>query len=67
MEMWIHTVGPEDRKSIRLVSIDMRAAYYHAARNRLPHAQVVVDRSRVMKQPFRLRAFAVLGAFHANM
>lgn len=65
--MWIHTVDPEDRKSNRLVSIDMWAAYYQAARNRLLHAQVVVDRSRVMKQPFRLRAFAELGAFQANM
>jgi transposase len=40
----------QERKSIRFVSIDMWAPYHQAARNKLPHAKVVVDRFHVMKQ-----------------
>jgi len=50
LENWIETLSPRERKSIRFVSIDMWAPYYQAARNKLPHAKVVVDRFHVMKQ-----------------
>lgn len=50
LEDWIDTLSQEDRKSIRFVSIDMWAPYDQAARNKLPHAKVVVDRFHVMKQ-----------------
>jgi len=47
---WIESLGPQKRKAIRFVSIDMWAPYYQAARSSLPHAKVVVDRFHVMKQ-----------------
>jgi transposase len=50
LEAWIDTLSPEDRASIRFVSIDMWAPYYQAAQTKLPHAKVVVDRFHVMKQ-----------------
>ena len=50
LERWMDGLSPEERKSIRFVSIDMWAPYHQAARNKLPHAQVVVDRFHVMKQ-----------------
>jgi transposase len=50
LESWIDTLSPEGRKAIRFVSIDMWAPYYQAARSKLPHAKVVVDRFHVMKQ-----------------
>ncbi len=50
LEMWIDTLSPQERESIRFVSIDMWAPYYQAAQNKLPHAKVVVDRFHVMKQ-----------------
>ncbi len=50
LETWIDTLSPEDQKSIRFVSMDMWAPYHQAARNKLPHAKVVVDRFHVMKQ-----------------
>lgn len=50
LEDWIDNLNQEDRKSIRFVSIDMWAPYDQAARNKLPHAEVVVDRFHVMKQ-----------------
>lgn len=50
LERWIDGLSFEERKSIRFVSIDMWAPYHQAARNKLPHAQVVVDRFHVMKQ-----------------
>ena len=50
LENWIETLSPRERKSIRFVSIDMWTPYYQAARNKLPHAKVVVDRFHVMKQ-----------------
>ena len=50
LEHWIDTLSPQERKSIRFVSIDMWAPYHQAARNKLPHAKVVVDRFHVMKQ-----------------
>lgn len=50
LEAWIESLSPESRKSIRFVSIDMWKPYYQAARSKLPHAKVVVDRFHVMKQ-----------------
>lgn len=50
LEDWIESLSPETRKSIRFVSIDMWKPYYQAARSKLSHAKVVVDRFHVMKQ-----------------
>jgi transposase len=50
LEHWLDNLSPQERKSIRFVSIDMWAPYQQAARNKLPHARVVVDRFHVMKQ-----------------
>ena len=50
LENWIEALSPQERKAIRFVSIDMWAPYYQAARSKLPHAKVVVDRFHVMKQ-----------------
>ena len=50
LEHWMDGLSPQERNSIRFVSIDMWAPYYQAARNKLPHAQVVVDRFHLMKQ-----------------
>jgi transposase len=50
LEAWIDTLSPQEQKSIRFVSIDMWAPYHQAARSKLPHAKVVVDRFHVMKQ-----------------
>ena len=50
LENWIDILSPQGRKAIRFVSIDMWAPYYQAARSKLPHAKVVVDRFHVMKQ-----------------
>lgn len=50
LEHWIETLSHQERKAIRFVSIDMWAPYHQAARNKLPHAKVVVDRFHVMKQ-----------------
>jgi len=50
LEAWIDSLSPQERRSIRFVSIDMWAPYHQAARNKLPHAKVVVDRFHVMKQ-----------------
>lgn len=50
LENWIESLTERDRKAIRFVSIDMWSPYYQAARSKLPHARVVVDRFHVMKQ-----------------
>lgn len=50
LQNWIESLTPQTRQSIRFVSIDMWAPYYQAARNKLPRAEVVVDRFHVMKQ-----------------
>jgi len=49
-EEWIDNLSEPQRKAIRYASIDMWAPYHHAVRNKLPHAQIVVDRFHVMKQ-----------------
>ena len=50
LENWIESLGPQRRKLIRFVSIDMWTPYYQAARKKLPRAKVVADRFHVMKQ-----------------
>jgi transposase len=50
LERWLDALSPQERKSIRFVSIDMWAPYHQAARSKLPRAKVVVDRFHVMKQ-----------------
>ena len=50
LENWIESLSGPKRKAIRFVSIDMWRPYYHAVREKLPRAKVVVDRFHVMKQ-----------------
>jgi transposase len=50
LENWIESLSAPKRKAIRFVSIDMWRPYYHAVRDKLPQAKVVVDRFHVMKQ-----------------
>jgi transposase len=50
LEEWIDTLSEEERKSIKVVSIDMWEPYRSAARNKLYHASIVADRFHVMKQ-----------------
>lgn len=50
LENWLEVLSRQEKKSIRFVSIDMWAPYCQAARSKLPHAKVVVDRFHVMKQ-----------------
>ena len=50
LEDWIDSLSSEERKSIQFVSIDMWKPYSQAARKKLPHAKIVVDRFHVMKQ-----------------
>jgi len=48
-EEWIDNLSEAERRTIHCVSIDMWAPYFHAVRNRLPKAKIVVDRFHVMK------------------
>jgi transposase len=50
VEHWLDALSPQERISIRFISFDMWAPYHQAARSKLPHAKVVVDRFHVMKQ-----------------
>jgi transposase len=50
LEGWIDSLTSQQRKAIRFVSIDMWKPYYQAAKSKLSHAKVVVDRFHVMKQ-----------------
>ncbi len=50
LEDWIDSLTLQQRKAIRFVSIDMWKPYYQAAKSKLSHAKVVVDRFHVMKQ-----------------
>ncbi len=49
-EEWLGGLTKEERRAIKIVSMDMWAAYRQAVRNKLPHAQIVADRFHVMKQ-----------------
>lgn len=46
---WFKSLSKEQKKQIRIISIDMWAPYLQAINQQLPHAEVVVDRFHVMK------------------
>ena len=49
-EKWLDGLTKEERRAIKVVSMDMWEAYRQAVRNKLPHAEIVADRFHVMKQ-----------------
>jgi transposase len=49
-EEWLEGLTEEERRGIRVVSMDMWEAYRQAVGKKLPHAQIVADRFHVMKQ-----------------
>ena len=49
-EKWLGGLTEEERKAIKVVSMDMWEAYRQVVRNKLPHARIVADRFHVMKQ-----------------
>ena len=49
-EKWLDGLTEEERRAIKVVSMDMWKAYRQAVRNKLPHAKIVADRFHVMKQ-----------------
>jgi transposase len=49
-EEWLEGLTEEERRAIKVVSMDMWEAYRQAVRKKLPHAQSVADRFHVMKQ-----------------
>ena len=49
-EEWLGNLTGEERRAIKVVSMDMWEAYRQAVRKMLPHAQIVADRFHVMKQ-----------------
>lgn len=50
LEKWLAALSQQERKAIRVVSIDMWRPYRLAVRAKLPHADIVADRFHVMKQ-----------------
>jgi len=50
LEQWFDSLSDEERRAIRVVSMDMWEPYYQAVKAKLPHAEVVVDRFHVMRQ-----------------
>ena len=50
LEKWFDSLGEANRRSIKVVSMDMWAPYRQAVRKKLPHALIVADRFHVMKQ-----------------
>lgn len=49
-EEWLEGLTEDERRAIKVVSMDMWEAYRQAVRKKLPHAQIVADRFHVMKQ-----------------
>ena len=49
-EKWLDGLTEEERRAIKVVSMDMWEAYRQAVRKKLPHADIVADRFHVMKQ-----------------
>ena len=47
---WLDGLTEEERRAIKVVSMDMWEAYRQAVREKLPHAEIVADRFHVMKQ-----------------
>jgi transposase len=50
LEKWLDDLTEEERRAIKVVSIDMWKPYRQAVRKKLPHAEIVADRFHVMKQ-----------------
>lgn len=50
LEAWLDDLSEEERRAIKVVSMDMWAPYRLAVQAKLPHAQIVADRFHVMKQ-----------------
>jgi len=48
-EEWLDGLTEEQRRAIKVVSMDMWEAYRQAVHKKLPHAQIVADRFHVMK------------------
>jgi transposase len=49
-EQWLEGLTEEERRAIKVVSMDMWEAYRQAVRKKLRHAKIVADRFHVMKQ-----------------
>ncbi len=49
-EKWLEDLREEERRAIKVVSMDMWKPYRQAVRKKLSHAQIVADRFHVMKQ-----------------
>jgi transposase len=50
LEAWLAQLSAAERKTIRLVGMDMWGPYRGVIRAKLPHAEIVADRLHVMKQ-----------------
>lgn len=50
LEQWLDKLSEEERRAIKVVSIDMWQPYRQAVRSKLSHASIVADRFHVMKQ-----------------
>jgi len=50
LERWLDDLTEEERRAIKVVSMDMWNPYRQAVRKKLPHAEIVADRFHVMKQ-----------------
>jgi transposase len=50
LERWLDDLTEEERRAIKVVSMDMWKPYRQAVRKKLPHAEIVADRFHVMKQ-----------------
>jgi transposase len=50
LEKWLDDLTGEERRAIKVVSMDMWRPYRQAVRKKLPHAEIVADRFHVMKQ-----------------
>ena len=49
LDRYFDQMPSEMREKIKKVSIDMWCAYYDSVREKLPHAEIVIDRFHVMK------------------
>ena len=49
-ETWLEALMEQERRAIKVVSMDMWEAYRQAVRKRLSHAKIVADRFHMMKQ-----------------
>jgi transposase len=49
-EKWLDDLTQEEKRAIKVVSMDMWKPYRQAVRNKLAHAEIVADRFHMMKQ-----------------